>query len=266
MKLIYLTDGLSDLFRAVDRYSLIAMLGWQDVRQRYRRSALGPFWLSISMGVTICTIGVVFGKIFNTPMVEFLPFLSIGMIMWTYISTVLTESCTSFIASEGIIKQLPLPFFVHTLRTVWRNTLILFHNIVLLPIVFLVVSKSITPVAFLAIPGIILAVLNLIWVSLVLGILCARYRDMPQIVTSIIQVVFYLTPVMWMPSSLPVNMGKYILQWNPLFHMMEIIRSPLLGQVPSTVNWMVSLFIAIIGWVCALIILSRYKNRIAYWL
>jgi lipopolysaccharide transport system permease protein len=242
------------------------MLGWQDVRQRYRRSALGPFWLTITMGVMIATIGLVFGQIFNSPMAEFLPFLAAGMIFWSFISSVITEGCASFIAAEGIIKQLPIPLFVHILRMIWRNLLILAHNIVIIPLVFVAVGKPVGWAAFISIPGLILVVFNLTWIALILGVLCARYRDLPQIVGSVLQILFYLTPIMWMPSLLPQRAGLYLLDLNPFNHLLEILRSPLLGQLPTIMNWEVSLGIAFIGWGMAIALYGRYKRRIAYWL
>jgi len=133
-----------DIAGAIRHYPLAGMLGWQDVRQRYRRSALGPFWLTISMGVMIGTIGVVFGSIFHSPMAEFLPFLATGLILWGFLSAVVTEGCMGFIGAEGIIKQLPIPLFVHILRMIWRNMIIFAHNIVILPIVFLAVGKPLS--------------------------------------------------------------------------------------------------------------------------
>ncbi len=258
--------AFSDIAAATRRYTLVGMLGWQDVRQRYRRSALGPFWLTISMGVMIGTIGVVFGQIFKSPMAEFFPFLAIGMILWSFISAVITDGCTSFIAAEGIIKQLPIPLFVHILRVIWRNTLILAHNIVIFPLVLLAVGKPISWIVLISIPGLLLAVVNLTWMALILAILCARYRDLPQIVGSVLQVVFYLTPIMWMPNLLPSRAGIYLLDSNPVYHLLEIIRAPLLGQLPSTMNWIVSLVLALVGWSMAVAVYGRYKRRIAYWL
>jgi ABC-type polysaccharide/polyol phosphate export permease len=258
--------ALCDITAAIKRYSLIGMLGWQDVRQRYRRSALGPFWLTISMGVMIGTIGVVFGQIFNTPEAEFLPFLAIGMILWAFISTSVTEGCVGFISAEGVIKQLPLPLFLHILRMIWRNSIICAHNVIILPIVYLVLSKSVSFVALLSIPGLLLLTINLIWVSLILAIVCARYRDLPQIINSILQVVFYVTPIMWMPGSLPKRTGGYLLDFNPVFHLLEIVRAPLMGQLPTAANWEVSAIIALVGWSIALVIYGSYKKRIAYWL
>lgn len=258
--------AMADIISATKRLSLVGMLGWQDVRQRYRRSILGPFWLTISMGVMIGTIGVVFGQIFNSPMKEFLPFLAIGMILWGFVSSIISDGCTSFIAAEGIIKQLPIPLFVHILRTIWRNLLILGHNIIIFPLVLLAVGKPLSLTAFIGIPGFILMLVNLTWISLILGILCARYRDLPQIVGSILQVVFYVTPIMWIPSLLPQRAGLYMLDLNPAYHLLEIVRSPLLGQLPTALSWVVSLLLGLIGWGTALAVYSRYKNRIAYWL
>lgn len=257
-------SALLDIVSAIKRMPLVGTLGWQDVRARYRRSALGPFWITLSMGVMIGTIGLVFGQIFQSPMQEFLPFLTIGMVLWTFIAAVITEGATGFISAEGIIKQLPIPLFVHIMRMIWRNLLILLHNLVIFPLVLLAVGKPIGWIALLSIPGLALNILNLGWIVLLLAIICARYRDLPQMVASVLQVVFYVTPVMWIPSLLRNRM--YLLDLNPAYHLLEITRGPLLGNVPSATNWLVAGGMAVAGWVVALLVFGRYRRRIAYWL
>ncbi len=176
------------------------------------------------------------------------------------------EGCSGFISAEAIIKQLPIPLFVHILRMIWRNIIILAHNIVILPLVFLAVGRPVGLEAFLAVPGFVLAVLNLGWVALLLGVLCARYRDLPQIVGSALQVVFYLTPIMWMPEHLPQRAGMYLLDLNPIYHVLAIVRSPLLGVFPSALDWYVSAGLAVVGWGMAALLYGRFKRRIAFWL
>lgn len=261
-----MAHGVADIAASMRRLSLVGMLGWQDVRQRYRRSALGPFWLTLSMGIMIGTMGVVFGQIFKSPPADFLPFLSVGMILWGFISTVITEGCVSFITAESIVKQLPIPLFVHILRMAWRSVLIFAHNIVILPLVLLAVGRPLSWVSLLCIPGFLLVVVNLLWIALVLGVLCARYRDMPQIVNSVLQVIFYVTPIMWMPSLLPERTCRLLLQFNPMFHLVEVIRAPLLGQSPTMLNWVSLSGLAAAGWLLAIALFGRYKGRIAYWL
>jgi len=239
--------ALTDVASAFLQAPLSAMLGWQDVRQRYRRSSLGPFWLTLSMGVMIGAIGLVFGQVFNAPMTEFLPFLATGLVLWGLISTTVTEGCQSFVGAEGIIKQLPIPLFVHVLRMLWRNFIIFFHNLIIVPVVFLVVGKPVDWVALLAVPGLLVLSLNLAWLSLLLGTVCARYRDFPQIVGNAIQVVFYLTPIIWMPGLVSGRTGTFLLDMNPLYHLIEIVRAPILGEYPSEMNWIVSVACALVG-------------------
>lgn len=259
-------DPLENLFNALVRFPLIAILGWQDILGRYRRSAIGPFWLTISMGVMIASIGFVFGQIFSTPMDEYLPFLAAGIILWAFITGTINEGCTGFIDAQGIIKQLPIPLFVHILRVLWRNLLILAHNILILPLVLLVMDKGLSFNSLWALPGLLLVVLCLSWIALLFAMVCARYRDLPQIVASVLQVAFYLTPIIWMPSLLPDRVGVVFLELNPFYHLLELIRGPLLGQVPSLTSWIVVAAIAVFGWLFTIFVFSRLHKRIAYWL
>lgn len=256
----------ADILAALMRYEQVAVLGWQDVKQRYRRSFLGPFWLTLSMAILIATVGLVFSQIYRSPVKEFIPFLCCSMIFWGFVSTTISESCFGFISAEGIIKQLPIPLYVHILRVIWRNIIILGHNLVIFPIVLIIFTKPLTSDSILAIPGFLLMVINLGWVALVLGVICARYRDLPQIVNSMLQILIYLTPILWMPESISQGLGFYLVQLNPVFHLFDIVRAPLLGYSPEKISWFVSIFIAFFGWIGTLFFYNRYKQRIVFWL
>lgn len=186
--------ALLDIVKGLQAFRLDSMLGWQDVRQRYQRSMLGPFWLTITMGVMVGTIGVVFGQIFNSLMDQFLPFLSIGLIFWGFIASVISEWCMSFIAAEGIIKQLPIPLFLHVPRMICRNFVILAHNIVIFPVVLIFFEKPLALVALLAIPGLMLLLINLTLMAILLAVVCARYHDLPQIIASLLKYCSTLPP------------------------------------------------------------------------
>jgi len=256
-----------DISRSVANYQLAALLGWQDVAQRYRRSSVGAFWLTINMGVLIGALGTVFGTIFNTPMSQFLPFICVGLIMWGYFSSLVSEGCGSFVSNTETMLQLPIPFFTYILRTWWRNTIILAHNIVIFPIVLLIFGKFVNMNALLVIPGFVLVSLNFLWVMVILAVLCTRYRDLTQIVQNIMQVGMYVTPIMWMPSNLPGGQrSQLMLELNPFYHLISIVRDPLLGSTATQLNWLVSIGLAITGWTVALLFLNRYRTRITYWL
>lgn len=260
------SGGTRDVISSLRKSRLPIYLAWADIRQRYRRSTLGPFWITISTGVMIACLGLIFGNLFSTPMKDFLPFLSAGLIIWGLISSTISESSFAFVSAEAIIRQLPLPLFTHVLRLVVRNVYIFFHNLLIFPIVLIAVQKSIGPSIFLFIPGLIVLILNLLWMALFLGIICARFRDLAQIVQSLLQIVFYVTPIIWMPGLLARRTAAMVLEPNPFFHLLEIVRAPLLGQFPTTVNWVVSICLALLGWLLSLFFFNKYRNRIAYWL
>lgn len=255
----------SELF-SLNHISLGLLLGWSDILSRYRRSVIGPFWLTISMGVMISCIGLVFGGLFNTPMGDYFPFLAAGLILWTFIVGTLNDGCLGFISAEGIIKQLPVPLFVYVIRVVWRNLLMLAHHILILPLVLVILGWSFSPITLLVIPALILVLLFLSSLVFLLAIVCARYRDLPQIVANVLQVGFYLTPIIWMPALLPKRLGSLILDWNPFYHLVELLRAPLLASVPTLTSWLVVALITILGWSLTLLLISRTKHRIVYWL
>jgi len=258
--------ALEDMFESFRKWRVALIFGWQDVAQRYRRSRIGAFWLTLNMLVFIAAIGAVFGTLFRAPMAEFLPYLCVSIITWNFLSITLNEGCTTFVASEGIILQVRMPLFMHIMRTMWRNIIILAHNIVIFPVVVLLVGGSVGWTALLAIPGLLLLCLNLSWMSLVFSLICTRFRDMTQVVTNLLQVMFYFTPVMWMTRTLPEHVPDLFFQLNPFYHFLQLIRAPLLNQYPDALSWIVALAIAVVGWAWAIVFFGKYRWRVAYWL
>lgn len=245
---------------------LPTMMAWQDIRQSYRRSAVGPFWLTIGMAVQIVTMGLVFGLIFKTDLQEYLPFLATSIIFWGWISTSINEACITFTSSEAMIKQLNLPHSYYVIRTVWRNLISTGHNLVILPIVLIIFWRvpSWTLISF--IPGIVVVTLNISWVVWLLGMVSARYRDMPPIISSAMTIAFYVTPVMWYPQLIENNeLSHLMLGLNPIYHWLQLVRLPLVGSWPTWENWALALLSAGIGWAITLISYKKYKNMIAYW-
>lgn len=260
------SKGLRDVLAGLKNIKLPLYLAYSDIRQRYRRSSLGPFWITISMGVTIACIGLIFGNLFKTPMEEFLPFLSCGLILWGLISSVINEATVVFPNSQGIIRQLPLPLFIHIERMILRNFNIFLHNLIVLPFVYIFVGKSINANLLLFPFGLFILLVNLGWLSLCLSVICARFRDLTQIVGSVLQILFYVTPIIWMPSLLPSRSSVILLEPNPFFHLIEIVRAPLLGTTPSLSNILWSLCYAILGWIFSIFFFNKYRDRVAFWL
>lgn len=257
--------ALTDLLAAFNRLHLVLMLGWQDIKQRYRRSKLGPFWLTISMAVMISMIGIIFGQALGVALADYLPFVATGIIFWNFISTGINEGSTAFISSSGMIRQLALPLTIYPLRVIWRNIVVLGHNLAILPFVFFIVGRDVNFNLFLIIPGFVILVINMFWLAVFLGVLCTRFRDMPPIIGSLIQVFFYITPIIWMPSTVNARVSSWIVNCNPAYHLLELVRAPILGYNPSILSWGIGVGLLVLGSVVTLFFFGMYRNRIAYW-
>ncbi|WP_340583689.1 MULTISPECIES: ABC transporter permease [Brucella] len=258
--------ALNDIVEAFANYRLALIFGWQDVAQRYRRSRVGAFWLTLNMAVLIGALGAIFGTLFQSEMHEYLPHVCAGIIMWSFITSSLSEGCTTFSGSDGIILQVRMPLFTHILRTLWRNIIIFMHNIVIFPFIALILGHSINFYVLLSFPGFLLVCLNLAWIMLILAVLCARFRDMTQVVTNFLQIFFYATPIMWMVKILPDHVSRAFIEFNPFYHFIELVRAPLLGHAPENASWFVAVGLAVFGWAVALVFFGKYRWRVAYWL
>jgi ABC-type polysaccharide/polyol phosphate export permease len=253
-----------DLYEGLLAWRLWTMLGWEDIRQRYRRSVLGPFWITLSMGTLIALLGVIYSRIFKMDIQHYLPYFAVGYIMWGFISTCITESCSAFQEGERIIKQVKWPFSVYVLRVVWRNFIIFLHTIVIFVPIAIFFGLKPQLINLLALPGFLLLYANQVWLGLTLAILSARFRDVVQIVTTVVTIMLFATPIMYPVSTL----GDMVLiaEVNPVYHFIDLVRAPMLGQQPALLSWAVAIATVAVGSVCAMLLFRRVSRRIVYWL
>ena len=257
--------ALLDLIEGARMTHLWGRLGWQDIRRRYRRSTLGPFWITISMGMLVGVLGTLYGSLFKVNAPNYVPYLTLGFVIWTLVNSLITEGCTAFVNASSIIQQARLPLSVHVYRVVWRNLIILLHNAVVFVIVAVLFSVWPGWIGLLAIPGMVLLCLNGVWVGVLLGAFSARFRDVPPIIASIVRIAFFVTPIIWMPALLP-NRAVLPLHFNPFYHVLEVVRAPLLGEVPSLVSWLAMVGMTAFGGLATFALYVRYRWRIAYWI
>lgn len=257
--------ALTDLRRGIGDWRLWSMLGWHDIRQRYRRSVLGPFWLTLSMAILVASLTAIYGSLLKQDVRSYLPFISVGLAIWGFLAAVLTDGCHTFLAMENLVKNIRIPLSTHALRVLWRNVIILGHNLVIYVVVALAFALWPGPVGLLAIPGFLLLLINSLWMTLFLGTICVRFRDVPPIVTSLVQLLFFVSPVMWR-AELIVGDRRWLVEINPMFHLIEVIREPLLGAAPPLSSWLGVVVFAVLGWTATFLLYARFRNRIAYWL
>lgn len=255
---------LQDINEGLFSPSVWFYMAWQDIKQRYRRSTIGPFWITISTGAMLLAMGPLYGKLFNQEIGPYFQYVTVSFVVWMLISGFINESCTTFIGAENIIKNIKMPLVIHLLRVLAKNLMMFGHNSLFVFVVLCFFPPERMNVTILALIGLFLVLVNLFWIGLILAIVCTRFRDVTQIISSLVQVAFFMTPIMWKVDML----GKhhYVADWNFLYHLIEVVRAPVLGQIPSQLSWWVVSVGAVVGSVAALVFFSRFRSRIAYWL
>lgn len=256
-----------DIKDGIKKWRIWYLLAYQDIKLRYRRSVLGPFWITISMAITVYSMGFLYGHLFHIGLKQYYPFLVAGMLAWALISTVITDLTDTFMISEGLIKQIKLPYSLYLHRVIARNLLIFSHNLlVMVPIYFIYhESVQLNTSTLFVIPGLAIIYLNACFFGIILAMIGSRYRDVSQIIKSLIQVVFFVTPVMWSPEILP-EPKRFIVFANPFYSYLELVRAPLLGNIPTLFNYLVTFAITFIGMIIAWRMFVNYRSRIIYWL
>jgi ABC-2 type transport system permease protein len=256
--------GFHDLYAGLSNHRLWTMMAWNDIRQRYRRSTIGPFWITISMGMFITVLGVIYAKIFNQDIATYLPYVAMGIISWGFISGTTVEATNTFIEGAGVIKQIRLPYSLFPMRMIWRSFIVFLHTVVLMIPLAIFFHLDIGLQTLLVVPGLIMVAANQIWVAIVVGIVSTRYRDVTPIVATTVQVSMFATPIMW---PIGVLQGQtFIADVNPFYHLVELVRAPLLGQVAAPLSWIVVLCMCVVGYGLAGLLLKRANKRLVYWL
>ena len=254
----------ADLRSAWAYRGLAASLSWIDIKLRYRGSVLGPFWLTLSTALMVASMGAIYATLFHMTLRIYLPFLTLSLILWNFLFALISEGCMSFTVAESTIRAMRLPFVVHALRVVLRNLLVLAHNIVVIAAIYLIFDIWPGMTALLVLPGMVLWAVDALAVTMLLGGICARFRDIPPIVASLMQMAFFVTPVIWRPELVGTK-HLWLLPFNPFYTLLEVVRGPLLGEAPGKAVWISAvlaslLLVVVSGWV-----FTRTRSRIAFW-
>ena len=256
--------AFADLRASVQRMGLAWSLAWHDVVSRYRGSMLGPFWITLSMGLMVAGIGFLYANLFKIPVHEFIPYVALGIVFWGLIANVIIEGCSTFVQASGILSQTSLPMFTFVWRTIMRNLINLMHHAVIIVGVLIYYDhwrQTNVPMGFL---GLLLLMLNISWVSLAAGMASARFRDIPQIVGSVVQFAMFMTPVFWLPGGRLLDHAVLLL--NPFYHLLDVVRAPLLGQSVAASTYIFLSILAVVGWGATFSTFALIRRRIVHYL
>ena len=254
---------ISDIGAAIGLWRLCVSLAVLDIKLRYRGSVLGPFWLTLSTGVMIGAMGILYATLFHMQMRVYFPFLALSIVLWNFLALLINDACQVFIAQEALIRTVRMPFMLYAARVVLRNLLVMAHNLIVVLVVDVALGNWPSPVWLLALPASVIWALVAVASVILIGALCARFRDIPPIVASVMQMAFFVSGVIWLPSQLGAS-GVY-LALNPFFSFLEILRAPLLGHIPTLSVCVAAVIYAALITAAAFWLFARARGRLAFW-
>jgi len=255
----------ADLAEIVSRWRFWLRLGWEDVARQYRRSFLGPVWISVYTGIFVLTVGLIGADLFSQDMRSYLPYFASGMVFFGFFSAVTTEACAVFTNAEGYLRQAATSKMIFVCRLLVKNVIVLLHNFVIIILVFLwaEILPNIDWIGFFA--GLVWFLVAAFFIVPVIGVVATRFRDVPLMIASAMQTLFFLTPVFWRVESLSPEV-RSLLMFNPFAVYLEIIRQPLLGQSPPEALIFASAGMLLLAMVCFAIVFTFSRRKIVYWL
>ena len=257
--------AIEDLAGGLARWRLAWALARSDIMHRYRGSVLGPFWLTLSTAVMLAALGFLYSRLFRMEIATYLPWLSVSLIVWNMINQMVTDATVSLTGAQDVVRQMPLPYSVHALRVVFRNAVIAAHNLPLIALVFAIFGVLPAWTMLLALPGLLLIAIAAFAAAGFLGMICARFRDIPPIVASVMQIAFFCSPVLWPPHLL--GDWQWVATVNPVYALMETVRAPLVAAPTGMLllHWLSALVwtgaLAVVAWM----FFVRFRGRIAFW-
>lgn len=255
---------MKSIFLGFARWRLWIVLAFNDIKMRYKKSWIGIGWLSLSMTLLLGAKLVVFGQFTAKSISFFSVYLATGLLVWRFIVGTVMDGSSVYLSAAGWIKTEPMPLTVYVFQMVFRNLVILLYSSIPVILVLLYFKSFSEQFFLLFIPVMLVYILNSVWIGIFLGIICTRYRDLAHLIQTLIQIMFFLTPVIWVASDL----GKFeeYVKWNPFSHFLAIFRDPLLHEPIPILSWKVVIVITLVGWIAAIILHNRFRRNVVFWL
>jgi ABC-type polysaccharide/polyol phosphate export permease len=255
----------SDLTTAIRAWPIWWRLGIQDVRRGFQRSTFGVSWIFVNFAVTILAVGIVYGALLGQQAKNFLPFLAAGLVVWTYLTSSIVEGSNAFVASEGYIKQIGISPFIYVLRFFVSISFKMFITLLAYLVVAVMVGVNLHVGVIWALPGLLLICATALLLITIFAHLNARFRDAGHLASLSLQVIFFITPVLWPRELLRGRSLSLIVDLNPFYHLLEIVRQPLLYSHPASMINYQAVGLLLIGLTFVAWVLTwRFHRRLAY--
>lgn len=259
-------DGIADIAAGLKRWPIWWTLTWQATRSQYRRTYLGPWWITLQQVIFVAGLSLLFGFLLKQDLKTFVPYVTVGFIAFTWMTGMLQGGATCIVDNGASIKTTPGPLSIYALKNFASNTIQFAHDSIVIVAVLIIFQVHVTWTIVLVPLALIIIAINGIAIGLWLGPVCARYRDVGQLVTSLTRILFFFTPVFWVTTDLGNAQIAALAGWNPLAYFLTFLRAPLLGEDLTIATIIGTISFTAANCLIALVHFGRTRDRLAYWL
>lgn len=254
-----------DVAEGIRRWRSWTYLAVEQVKNQYRRTVIGPWWLTLQTAAYVFGLAILFGAIFHQPLDEFVPYVACGFIGFTLLAGLTRQAADVFVENASTLTSTRQPLSVLIFRAVTIELLQFGHNLVIIAAFLAVGIVQVTPQLLLVIPAVLIVLLNGLATGLWLGPTVARFRDVGPFVTSVLQVMMFFTPVFWQVDEIHPDSRTALVGWNPFAYLLALFRDPLLGDQPSALIWTGVVAVTAVNIVLASWVFARTRSRLPYW-
>lgn len=238
----------------------------QEIKLRYNKSVIGPLWNSLSMSIFVISFGIIGSKLWGMNISEFLPTFAAGYIIWVLISNIISDATNLLSGYSAILKSIKIPISIFMISMVLKNIIIFFFHLLVFLIICIFLSYDINFYFLLFLPSLLLLSLIGFFFSFIWSILCARFNDLAQFTTNILQIFFFITPIFWPAERLTGVYFKILVDLNPIYQILNLIKQPLLGNFIDLNNLFFSLALIFILIIISLFVGNKFRNKIIFFI
>lgn len=260
-----ISAAAGDVAEGLRRRRSWTYLAVESVKNQYRRTVIGPWWLTLQTAAYVFGLAILFGSIFRQPLDEFVPYVGAGFIGFTLLAGLTRQAADVFVNNASTITSTRQPLSSLVFQAVMVELLQFGHNLVIIAGFVAVGFVPMSPKLVLIVPAVLIILLNGLAIGLWLGPTVARFRDVGPFVTSILQVMMFFTPVFWRVDELHPDSRNVLVVWNPFAHLLGLFRDPMLGEFPSPLTWTGVAAVSAANVLLAFWVFPRTRSRLPYW-
>jgi ABC-type polysaccharide/polyol phosphate export permease len=256
--------GFNEMIDGIKNINVAFYFAWSDTKAKYRRSVLGPLWQVMTTAISVLGLGIIWSEILKLNKSEFIPSLAIGLVFWSFISGSIIDAPLLYVQQRDILKNVPISLFTIVFQCLLKQLVNLAHAMLIVMVILLCYPPHNGFVWMWSLLGFVIVTINLTWIIQIVALFGARFRDVSPLVSAVMPLVFFLTPVLYKANQL--SSAKLLMNFNPLYHMITVVRDPLLYDVVPFTSFYICGAMVVVGFFANLYFINKKRYRLTYWI